>query len=56
MSQLFSLLHALYGNNRVIVANEFGGFDVKAPAESDLMKSGHQRSSPAQLAEVVDFL
>lgn len=27
VSQLFSMLHALYGNNNKIIPNEFGGFD-----------------------------
>jgi len=32
VSQLFSMLHALYGNNTKILANDFGGFDVKHDA------------------------
>lgn len=34
VSQLFSMLHSLYGNNTKILANDFGGFDVKHDASN----------------------
>lgn len=57
VSQLFSMLHALYGNNTKILLNDFGGFDIKTnSSDLELPKPVPLRSSAEQLAEFIDFI